>query len=471
MNPRILFHLLLAVGLALPLELIWAQESSYLHPRDPVHSTPQQVEYQRQEKIAFVHFGMNTYTNREWGTGTEDPSIFNPEKFDAEQWARVLSDNGFQTLVLTAKHHDGFALWPSQYTDHYAESSPWNNGKGDMEKEVAEACLKYGIKFGVYLSPWDMHEPSYGTPSHNTFYMNQLGELLDNYRPIAEIWFDGAKGEEAKDMEYQFEAWWSLVRERQPNAVMFSDEGPDVRWIGNEHGFAGETNWSKIDRDSVEIGKPGHGGYLNRGEPHGPNWVPGECNTSIRPGWFYHPEEGDEVKSVDQLMEVYYKSVGRNATMMLNIPPTPEGLFHEHDVERLYEFTNRIETIFDRNLAASTPVTADGSLTKKLTDDQWSTFWIAESSSNLSVLDLELSNNVTFDHIVLREFIPLGQRIAEFAILAGEGNRWQTVARGTTVGHKRILRTAPVTTGRIRIIISNSHGPAALSEIGLYHSG
>lgn len=441
---------------------------------DSVRPAPRQIAYQRQEKIAFVHFGVNTFTNREWGTGKEDPSIFNPTEFDADQWARVLSETGFETLVLTAKHHDGFCLWPSKYTQHDVASSPWKNGKGDIVKEVAGACRKYGIKLGLYLSPWDMHEPVYGTPSYNEYYMNQLRELLTNYGPVAEVWFDGAKGKDAKDMQYDFEAWWNLVRELQPDAVIFSDEGPGVRWIGNEHGFAGKTNWSKINRDSVAIGRPGQGGYLNTGEPHGPDWVAGECNTSIRPGWFYHPEEDDEVKPVSRLMEIYYKSVGRNCTMMLNIPPDTTGRFHPNDVQRLYEFSETLNSIFTDNLASGQDITVDYPNVQypssNLVDGNWETFWIAHKSAGKPALTLTLAEPETFDHIVLQEYIPLGQRIASFTISAKTDDEWREIAKGTTVGYKRILRMEPVTTKQLRIVIDKSYGRPALSEIRLYRS-
>lgn len=442
--------------------------------RDSVHPRPEQIVYQRQEKVAFVHFGVNTYTNREWGTGKEDPSIFNPEEFDAGQWARILSKNGFGTLVLTAKHHDGFCLWPSKYTEHDVQNSPWKNGNGDIVREVADACKKYGIKLGLYLSPWDMHEPSYGTPEYNEFYRNQLRELLTNYGPVAEIWFDGAKGKDAKNMEYDFEAWWSMVRKLQPNAVIFSDEGPDVRWIGNEHGYAGETNWSKINRDSVTIGGHGQGPYLNRGEPHGPDWVPGECNTSIRPGWFYHPEEDDKVKPISDLMEIYYKSIGRNCTMMINIPPTPGGRFHHNDVERLHEFTETITQIFDDNLARHQEATSNNDKStfpaSNTTDGDWNSFWMAPKDAQTATLTLKLPEEQTFDHLVLQEYIPLGQRIAAFEVLVWVDNAWEKILKGTTIGHKRIFKTDPVTTSRVRIVIQKSHGRATLNEVGLYHS-
>ena len=439
---------------------------------DPVRPAPRQVAYQRQEKIAFVHFGVNTFTNREWGTGEEDPSIFNPTRFDAEQWARVLSDNGFQTLVLTAKHHDGFCLWPSRYTEHDVENAAWKNGEGDIVREVAEACRKYDIKLGLYLSPWDMHEPSYGTPAYNEFYMNQLRELLTSYGPVAEVWFDGAKGEGARDMKYEFEKWWDLVRELQPGAVIFSDEGPDVRWIGNENGYAGKTNWSKIDRDSVTIGKPGQGPYLNSGDPDGSDWVAGECNTSIRPGWFYHPEEDERLKTVPELLEVYYKSVGRNCTMMLNIPPDTTGRFHPNDVRRLREFTGAVAGVFNANIAAGQTVTSDYPSARypagHLTDGDWETFWIAPRGAEKSALALQLDRPASFDHIVLQEYIPIGQRIASFKIMAAVNGDWKEIASGTTIGYKRILRIGPIRSSRLRIIIENSRGRPALNEIGLY---
>lgn len=443
---------------------------------DDAHPTPQQIAYQKKEKVAFVHFGVNTFTNREWGTGNEDPSIFNPTNFDANQWARVLSETGFETLILTAKHHDGFALWPSEYTDHDIASSPYKNGNGDIVKEVSEACEKYGLDFGVYLSPWDMHEESYGTDEYNQFYMNQLRELLTNYGTISEMWFDGAKGEGAKDMDYNFEAWWSTVRELQPDALLFSDEGPDIRWIGNEHGFAGETNWSTFNRDSVTIGQAGQGPYLNSGERDGPDWVVGECDVSIRPGWFYHPEEDDEVKTVADLTEIYMKSVGRNCTLLLNIPPDTTGQFHATDVERLYAFSDTLSSIFDDNLVGSSTnveATSVGSnyQPSNVTDGNWDSFWIASEVNEEPSLTLNFDNPKTFNLLVLQEFIPIGQRIAEFEVSVPEGDGWQTITLGTTIGHERILQFEDTTTEQLRITFLDSDGRPAINEIEVYLSG
>ena len=259
--------------------------------------SPRQLAWQEMEIIAFAHFGVNTFTNKEWGDGKEDPKIFNPTEFDARQWTKALKAGGVRMLILTAKHHDGFCLWPSAYTDHSVKSSTWRDGKGDVVKEVAEACRMEGLKFGVYLSPWDRHEPKYGdSPKYNQHFINQLYELLQNYGDVSEIWFDGACGEgpNGKRQVYDFPAFIAVVRKCAPDAVIFSDAGPDVRWVGNENGYAGETCWSTIDRSKVTIGKS-DAKYLNKGDPNGPNWVPPECDVSIRPGWFYHPADDEKV--------------------------------------------------------------------------------------------------------------------------------------------------------------------------------
>jgi len=440
--------------------------------------TDQQVEYQRKEMVAFAHFGINTFTNREWGTGEEDPDIFNPSDFDADQWVRTLSETGFKTLILTAKHHDGFCLWPSDYTDHDVANSPYRNGNGDIVKEVAEACRKYGIDFGVYLSPWDMHEPSYGTPDYNRFYENQLEELLTNYGPIAEVWFDGAKGEDAKDMSYDFESWRAKIRQWQPNALMFSDAGPDIRWIGNEHGFAGTTNWSTIHRDSVTIGKPGQGPYLNSGQKGAPHWVPGECDVSIRPGWFYHPGEDDEVKTVDELMEIYFKSVGRNCTLLLNIPPDKTGQFHETDVDRLQAFSERRERIFKDDLTkdatASSAYLKATHLAAYAIDQQWSTYWMASDNDTLPHLSIQFDQPQKINLISLQEYIPLGQRVSSFRVEIKNGESWREISHGTTIGHKRILKLQlpeqVESVSEVRIVFEEYLGLPAISNISVFHA-
>lgn len=441
---------------------------------DSTRPSQQQIDYQNKQRVAFVHFGMNTFTNREWGTGDEDPVTFKPSDFDPNQWAKVLSETGFETLILTAKHHDGFALWPSEYTDHDIASSPYKDGEGDIVQEVSEACEKYGLDFGIYLSPWDMHEESYGTAEYNEFYMSQLRELLTNYGPISEIWFDGAKGEDAKDMEYDFNAWWDLVRDLQSDVLIFSDKGPDIRWIGNEDGFAGKTNWSTFNRDSITIGGANQGDYLNSGQKGGPDWVVSECDVSIRPGWFYHPEEDNEVKSVEELTKIYLKSVGRNCTLLLNIPPDTTGQLHPTDVDRLYAFSDTLSSIFDKNLAASS--TLEASSTEKnyppsnVNDSDWSSFWIASKDTKQPSLTVNFDEPATFNLLVLQEFIPIGQRVARFSVAVPEESGWKTVAEGTTIGHKRILPLDKTTTDKLRITFLEATNRPAINELEVYFS-
>jgi alpha-L-fucosidase len=296
--------------------------------------TNNQLQWQQMETTAFLHFTVNTFTDKEWGDGTENESVFNPTKFNARQWIKALKDAGFKMAIITAKHHDGFCLWPSVYTEHSVKNSPWKNGKGDVVKEVANACKEYGLKFGVYLSPWDRHDSSYGTPAYNTFYKNLLRELLTNYGEVSEVWFDGAKGENAKDMQYDFKGYWNMVRTLQPKAIMFSDAGPDVRWVGNESGNAGQTCWSTIDTAGMAPGKA-DAAYLNTGDPNGKYWIPAETDVSIRPGWFYHASENDKVKTPKELVNLYYQSVGHNSLLLLNIPPNREGLLSDMDVKNI----------------------------------------------------------------------------------------------------------------------------------------
>lgn len=446
-------------------------------PPEPVLPVPtaRQLEWQRDEMNMFLHFGINTFTDREWGTGDEDPSIFRPSQFTPHQWARVARETGFETMILTAKHHDGFALWPSQYTDHSVEQSPWRNGEGDVVEAFVKAARAKGRKVGLYLSPWDRHAPSYGDETaYNQLYLGQLHELLTEYGPLAEVWFDGAKGEDAEDMTYHFDAFWAMVRQHQPGAVLFSDEGPDVRWIGNEHGFADSTNWSTIDRSTVEIGGAGQGDYLNSGERSGPDWVPGECDTSLRPGWFWHPDE--DPKSVDDLLEIYFKSVGRNCTLLLNVPPTPQGRFAPEDVQRLYAFRSALNAIFDDDLTAG----AEGSASNvrggasrfdasQVLDDDLSTYWAPDDSVETASLTLDLGEEKTFDVLEWQEPIQLGQRVAAYRVEVSSGDGWRRIHRGTTIGHKKLDRLSdPVTASQVRIVIEEARAVPLLAEIALY---
>ncbi|MBK7643343.1 MAG: alpha-L-fucosidase [Planctomycetes bacterium] len=438
-------------GIALLVPLLAAcstMQQSSVAPCPPVPSA-RQLEWRSLERCAFAHFGVDTFTDAEWGTGTERESVFNPTEFDAKQWVRALKDSGFRGLILTAKHHDGFCLWPSKFTDHSVAKSPWKNGKGDVVREVSDACREAGLKFGVYLSPWDRHEPSYGdSPRYNQHYVDQLTELLTNYGPIFEVWWDGACGEgpNGKKQEYDWPRFRELVRKLQPNAVIFSDVGPDVRWVGNENGFAGETCWGMISPAGKVpgIGAPSEK-ELNEGLIDGTTWIPPECDVSIRPGWFYHSSQDAQIKSVRKLLEIWYASVGRGANLLLNVPPDRRGLFHENDVARLKEFDGALKSIFADDLARGHPLarTTDG-------------------------FELDLGREVQADHLVLREDLALGQRVARFHVDRFVDGEWRELVRATTIGNQRVLRFPVSKLSRLRVVIEDARAPAQVSAPGLY---
>lgn len=424
-----------------------------------VKPTPRQLDWQKMETTAFLHFTVNTYTGREWGDGTESPKIFNPTAFDAEEMIATLKSAGFKMAIITAKHHDGFCLWPSAYTEHSVKNSPWKDGRGDIVKELAAACKKYGIKFGFYLSPWDRHEKSYGTTAYNTFYKNQLRELLSNYGEIAEVWFDGAKGDQVK-MDYDFAGYWSMVRQLQPKAVIFSDAGPDVRWVGNESGNAGETSWSTIDLTGLAPGKADEK-YLNVGDPEGKFWVPAETDVSIRPGWFYHPEEDQKVKTGRQLVNLYYQSVGRNSVLLLNIPPNQSGRFHAEDINSLKAFRSILDETFRHSLLK-------GNVAKALTDQQLATYMTVKTGQPLI---MELKKETSFDRALLQENIAQGQRNELAQLEYWNGTAWTKLISFTTIGHKRLLRFKPISTSKLRLtVIKARTNQVQLAEIGLYRA-
>jgi alpha-L-fucosidase len=416
-----------------------------------------QLQWQQMETTAFLHFTVNTFTDKEWGDGMENDFVFNPTKFNARQWIKALKDAGFKMAILTAKHHDGFCLWPSAYTQHSVKNCPWKNGKGDVVKEVADACRKYGLKFGVYLSPWDRHDSSYGTPAYNIYYKNLLKELLTNYGEISEVWFDGSKGENAKDMQYDFKGYWNMVRELQPKAVIFSDAGPDVRWVGNESGNVGQTCWSTIDTAGMAPGKADPK-YLNTGDINGKYWIPAETDVSIRPGWFYHPNENDKVKTPRQLVNLYYQSVGHNSLLLLNIPPNREGLLSEQDIEAIKSFRQILNETFKINFA-------NGNVIASLTDGKLTTFIPLKINQHFII---EFKKPITTDRALLQENIVDGQRIIKGLLQYWDGKVWKKLEAFTTVGYKRLFRFNLITLQKIRLTVLESKGTVQLAEIGFF---
>ncbi|WOK98176.1 alpha-L-fucosidase 1-like [Canna indica] len=444
-------------------------------PVPPIPSASQ-LKWHRRELIMFFHFGMNTFTDSEWGTGAESPSLFNPVALDARQWIDAAAAAGASLVILTAKHHDGFCLWPSRYTDHSVAKSPWKGGKGDVVREFVDAASARGIDVGLYLSPWDRHEETYGLEvEYNEFYLAQLQELLTEYGSISEIWFDGAKGGNATKMNYYFEDWFETVNQLQSSINIFSDAGPDVRWVGDEAGSAGSTCWSTVNRTMLKIGDSSLESYLNTGDPHGTDWVPPECDVSIRPGWFWHKNE--TAKSVSQLLNIYYNSVGRNCVLLLNVPPNPAGLVSCDDMQRLKGFRAALSSIFSSDLATGSAAKASSQRGGKggqfaasnvLAGDE-RTYWAAEDDDRKHGywIELALPNaNARFNVVRIQEAIAMGQRIMKHKVFADK----KLVANGTTVGYKRLHRLGTaITARRVRIWISESRGPPLLSAVGLHY--
>ena len=444
-----------------------------------VRPSPQQLAWQKLEFIAFIHYTVNAFTDKEWGEGTEDEAIFNPTQLDVRQWVRTCKDAGMKMVILTAKHHDGFCLWPSKYTEHSVKNSPYKNGKGDIVGELAQACREADLKLGLYVSPWDRHEPTYGdTKGYNAFYKNQLREILSNYGEISEVWFDGAKGPNAKDMEYDWAGYYAIVRELQPNAVIFN--GPDIRWVGNESGYARESEWSVVNSNGSLFGivnctakDLGSLQALRDGDRL--VWYPAETDVSIRPGWFYHAREDNKVKSVEQLLDIYFSSVGYNSVLLLNLPPDRRGLIHENDVQRLHEFRKVLDAIFDENLAAGARATAShvkgdnpAFAADKITDGDSQTYWTTDDWTTAATVEMDLGKECTFNIAELAECIALGQRISEFSLEALTREGWKEFARGTTVGYKRLFRFDPMTGSKVRLRIHDARVCPTISGLGLY---
>ncbi|XP_052184374.1 alpha-L-fucosidase 1-like [Diospyros lotus] len=436
-----------------------------------------QLKWQRREIIMFLHFGVNTFTDSEWGTGKENPAIFNPVGLNAGQWVDAAVHAGVSLMILTAKHHDGFCLWPSKYTDHSVAASPWRGGRGDVVAELVAAAKSRGVDVGLYLSPWDRHDRRYGrNKAYNEYYLAQLQELLNKYGSVREIWFDGAKGANALNMSYYFGDWFSMVKELQSSINIFSDAGPDVRWVGNERGFAGKTCWSTINRTALSIGNGSIVDYLNTGDERGTDWLPAECDVSIRTGWFWHKSQSP--KSLSKLLKIYYNSVGRNCVLLLNVPPNSTGLISETDVQRLKEFRTAIDTIFTVNLAEKCSVRASSQRggdgrgfgpENVLDGDHLWTYW-APTAENEGDQWIEFRSEgdepLRFNVIRIQEAIGLGQRIRRHEVYV-DGQR---VAIGTTVGYKKLhrLEMGEVKGYRVKIRITESRGLPLISSIGLH---
>jgi len=447
-----------------------------------------QLRWQQLELTAFFHFGVNTFTDREWGTGKEDPKVFNPSALDARQWVRVTKEAGIKQVILTAKHHDGFCLWPSSYTEHSVKNSPWKNGKGDVVKEVAEACKEYNMGFGIYLSPWDRNSALYGTEAYNDYFVHQLTELLTNYGRVDEVWFDGANGEgpNGKKQVYDFERWYQLIRKLQPTATI-AIMGPDVRWVGTETGQGRETEWSvvpanNLEQSSIAANSQKDIAFKPQGDMMGEDlgsrekiktakglvWYPAETDVSIRPGWFYHESEDAKVKTPMELTDIYFNSVGRNGVLLLNIPPDKNGLLNENDVKNLVAWKSILNGIFKQNLVKDAVLVNGRKGNSKLLFDANDATVLSAAGLN-NIIELKLNGPKQFNVLALQENIRKGQRIEKFILEYQTGGEWKKVTEGTTVGYKRLIRFDAITADKVRLRILSSRLEPALAEMGLYY--
>lgn len=460
--------------------ILFSCDSTY-NVVEPIPSNRQKI-WQEMEYYAFIHFNMNTFTNKEWGYGDESPSTFNPTSLDTDQWAEVIKNSGMKGIIITAKHHDGFALWPSNYTSHSVKNSPWKNGEGDLIKDLEKSCRKFGLKLGIYLSPWDRNHPDYGTKKYISYFRNQLTELLTNYGEIFEVWFDGANGGSGfyggtneirkvdKKTYYDWENTHKIIRELQPNAVIFSDAGPDIRWVGNEKGYANKTTWSNIYKDSVYGGMPDYYKFSS-GQENGSHFIPTETDVSIRPGWYYHPEEDDKVKSLEKLIDIYFNSVGLNSSLLLNIPVDTRGLIHENDTKRLYELNNYIRNTFSNNFFMESKMYFNDTShpIDKLIDNKISTMCPFKTKLN-NVIEISLNENKIVDIFKISENINLGQRVKKFRLEALVNDIWVTIEEGTTIGSKRLIKFDPIEIKKLKFTIIDSKDIPIISEIGIYKS-
>ena len=451
---------------------------------------PRQVNWQKMETYAFVHFGLNTFNDREWGYGDSDPKTFNPKKLDCEQWVKTFVNAGMKGVILTAKHHDGFCLWPTHLTEYCIRNTPYKNGKGDVVGELAAACKKYGIKFAVYLSPWDRNHADYGTPAYIDYFYKQLNELLTTYGEVFEVWFDGANGgdgwyggaKETRSIDrkayYNYPKLFAECNRLQPNAIIFSDGGPGTRWVGNERGFAGATNWSFLRKGEVYPGYPKYR-ELQYGHADGDQWTAAECDVSVRPGWFYHPEEDDRVKTVDQLTDLYYRSVGHNATLLLNFPVDRNGLVNPIDSANVVNFRKNVQKQLANNLlkgvvAEVTDERGGDNTAKAMTDDNYDTYWATNDGVVAATATFNLGKPMKVNRMMIQEYIPLGQRVKSFVVEYEKDGKWLPVVLNeetTTVGYKRLLRFETVESQQLRIRFTDARACLTINNVEAYYAG
>lgn len=455
---------------------------------EPLYPVPSenQMRWQEMEYYAFIHFSLNTYTDQSWGFGDESLELFNPVNLDCREWARICKEAGMKGIIFTAKHHCGFCMWPSEYTDYSVRNTPWKDGKGDVVKELSEACREYGLEFGVYLSPWDRNHAAYGTPEYIEYFRNQLRELLTGYGPVFETWFDGAHGGSGyyggayedrhidRRTYYQWKETFAMARELQPGILIWNDGGDrgDLRWVGTEAGFVGETNWSQLNKEGdVEWG------MLHYGLEGGDSWVSAEVNTSIRPEWFYHPREDMKVKTVPELMETYYNSVGRNATLLLNIPVMPDGTIYPTDEQRLIGFAEARRAAFADNLTVGAKAESDDERggcrrysARKAIDGKKDTYWTVDDDRTDGRIVIDFGEEKSFNRFLVQEYIRSGQRVRSFSIECKTENGWETIQEATTIGYKRILCFPTVTSRYLRFTVTDSRACPMISNIEVYRA-
>lgn len=434
----------------------------------------------------FVHFTVNTFTDKEWGYGDEKESVFNPTALDCRQWAKVAKEAGMKGIIITAKHHDGFCLWPSKFTEHSVKNSLWKDGKGDVLRELRQACDEYGLKFGVYFSPWDRNSAVYGSSEYLTYYRNQLRELLTEYGDIFEVWFDGANGgdgyyggaRETRKIDnktyYDWPNTHSIVRELQPAAVMFSDAGPDIRWVGNERGMGSLTNWCLLKKDEMYPGGD-FAKILGEGHEDGNYWVPAEVDVSIRRGWFYHESQDSMVRSPENLMDLYYSSVGRNSNLLLNVPPDRRGLLHENDVKSLLAFKDMLIKEFETDLAKGKKVMTSAKRGRdysgsNVNDGDKDTYWTTNDDQTTGDVEIDLGSAMEINRIVIQEYINLGQRVQEFNVSVFQDGEWKSLLDGTTIGHKIIRKFPAISVSKVRLSVNKSKACPLISNIELYRA-